>query len=107
MRILYVESVPSGLKIFLIVFLLIACIITVACSTNAWIDHKIKSAIISTAIFVVSLTGIVLVSTLMPEYLPNKYIYYVEVTDEENISELLKDYNILETYGSIYKIEDK
>lgn len=107
MRILYVNSVPSGLKIFLIVFLLIACIITGVCSVNAWIDHTIKTAIISTAIFVASLTGIVLVSTLMPEYLPNKYIYYVEVTDEENISELLKDYNILETYGSIYKIRDK
>lgn len=107
MRIISIYSIDNGLKIGLI-----ALIILLGVSFGCWFaytlmeDCSIRMKIISAVLFSISIAGLFVVGLLIPDKLQDKYGYYVEITDEDD-KNILNDYNIIETHGNLYVIEDK
>ena len=108
MRILATLSIVNDYKMGLQVLLGIigACfliwLIAAFCEQQPIIS-RVLSVLFTTAIVI----GIFFITIKIPDYEPNKYKYYVEITDKNNESEILKDYILLDTIGNIYIIKDK
>lgn len=106
MRIISIYSITNDFKIALLVALIILTIGFTLWSVNTFLeDERIIVRAISVILSLLSFLGIILVAELMPDYLQNKYGYYVEIIDEDNVD--LSKYNIIEVHGNIYQIEDK
>lgn len=107
MRIISIYSIDNGLKIGLI-----ALLVLLGMSFGCWFactlmeDYSIRMKIISAVLLSISVAGLFIVCLLIPDTIQDKYGYYVEITDEDD-KNILKDYNIIETHGNIYVIEDK
>lgn len=107
MRIISIYSIDNGLKIGLIALLILLGVSFGCWFANTLIeDCSIRMKIISAVLFSLSVAGLFVVGILIPDKLQDKYGYYVEITDEDD-KNILNDYNIIETHGNIYVIEDK
>lgn len=106
MRIISIYSITNGFKIALLVALIILTIGFALWSINTFLeDERIIVRVISVILSLLSFFGIILVAELMPDYLQNKYGYFVEVIDEDNVD--FSGYNIIDVHGNLYQIEDK
>ena len=109
MRILCIEPVPNGVKIALMVVLIFAlifsCIWFVITTTEE--TCKLWERIVSGTIALALLIGSFFSGFFVPNNLTNKYKYYVEIMDYNEVEEQLKDFTVTETHGNLAILEDK
>jgi len=107
MRVVSVYSISNDVKP-IIIFLLITGIIIEVITFGIYICEKnTLAAVITGSIIVVLVIIAFWVGMNVPYYYQDRRGYYVEIEDQNNATELLQDYNIIQNIGTFYQIEDK
>jgi len=106
MRIVSVYSMCNDAKP-IVMFLLIASIIIAVITFSIYICEESTLAAVITGSIIVILVIITFWVGMKVPYYQDRHGYYVEIEDQNNATELLQDYNIIQNVGTLYQIEDK
>ena len=106
MKIISIYSITNGFKISALATLIILAICCACWMSWAFLDDgEIIHKILSATLLLLTFIGCFFVARFVPDYYQNKYGYYVEIIDEDNVD--ISNYNIIEVHGNLYRIEDK
>ena len=111
--ILHQETVPcslGSLQIILMVTgisLAVAAVIMFISSEYSRHDDALENASLATIIVSLILIVATIVTICIPSLYEQKTQYYVTVSDEVNFKEFTEKYEIIETKGDIYIVEEK
>ena len=108
MKILATLPIENGIKGGICAITICAAIIFGGWCLVAFSDKQsTRNRIISSILAIICVVASFVVFTKIPDYKPDKYRYYIEITNEDNRDEILNNYILENVIGDIYVIRDK
>ena len=108
MRILATLPIQNSIKGGICAITICAAIIFGGWCLAAFLDEQsTRNRIISTILAIIFVIASFIAFAKIPYFKPDKYRYYIEITDKDNKTEILNSYILENVIGDIYVIRDK
>lgn len=111
--ILYQETVPSALGSLQTILMVIGSSLAAAALImyiSSWHSHH-DDALVNASLAAIIISLVLIIATVVTVCIPSLYEqktqYYVTISDEVNYKEFIEKYDVIETKGDIYIVEEK